>query len=276
MRLNKATMLSNDPPNRTVQLFKNWGRVYSYHSLALRRLWSRFREHTDLARIDRLREETAEVVRRDPVCAAKYADYALWAPFNLARIGALSLQDLPPLRSLDIGCGPGYFLAMARAAGHECLGIDAPSQELSAVELRVYSELLAALYCSSHVYPVLIERFLPMPVTQENLDLITAFWITFNRIRQPDEWGVAEWRFFVEDAVSHFSENGTLHLELNSHAERYGTLEWYDAETLEFFRSVGTVERGVVRIRRDCAETDVDGCYYSTVSSNEDPPSAQQ
>src|SRR5664279_4098726 len=101
MRLNKTTMSSNDPPNRTVQLFKNWGRVYSCHSLALLRLWSRFREHTDLARIDRLREETAEVVRRDPVCAAKYADYALWAPFNLARIGALSLQDLPPLRILD-------------------------------------------------------------------------------------------------------------------------------------------------------------------------------
>lgn len=243
-------MSSIGPPNRTVQIYKNWGRVYRYHSLALLRLWSRFREHADLARIDRLREETADVVRRDPVCAAKYADYALWAPFNLARVGALSLQDSPPLRILDIGCGPGYFLAMARAAGHECVGIDAPSQEMSIVELRVYSELLAALCCAPHVYPVLIQRFLPMPDTPRNLDLITAFWITFNRLRKPDEWGVAEWRFFVKDALSHLRENGTLHLELNSHAERHGTLEWYDAETLEFFRSVGTVERGVVRIRR--------------------------
>lgn len=238
------------PPNRTVQICKNWGRVYSYHSLALLRLWSRFKDHTDLTRIDRLREETADAFRADPVCAAKYADYALWAPFNLARIGALSLEGSSPLRILDIGCGPGYFLAMARAAGHECLGIDAPSQELSAVELRVYSELLAALYCSSYVYSVLIKRFLPMPLTPKNLDLITAFWITFNGLREPDEWGVAEWRFFVEDALSHLSENGTLHLELNPHPERYGMLEWYDAETLDFFRLVGTVERGVVRIRK--------------------------
>jgi hypothetical protein len=237
-------------PIRIVRISKNWSRVCSYHSVALLRVWSRFRKQADLARIDRLREETADVVRRDPVCAAKYADYRFWAPFNLAKIGALFLHDSPPLRILDVGCGPGYFLAMARAAGHDCHGIDAPPHNLTAVELRVYSELLAALHCSPYISPVLIERLLPMRVAERDLDLITAFWITFNRLRQPDEWGVAEWQFFIEDALSHLRDGGTLHLELNPHSERYGTLEWYDAETLKFFCSVGAVDRGVVRVRK--------------------------
>src|ERR1035441_6930818 len=44
--------------------------------------------------------------------------------------------------------------------------------------------------------------------------------------------------------------SGFLHLELNSHPERYGSLDLYDEETLDFFRSVGTVQRGVVRIAK--------------------------
>jgi hypothetical protein len=87
-----------------------------------------------------------------------------------------------------------------------------------------------------------------MSLPYRDLDAITAFWICFNRHRQLDEWGASEWRFFVEDAGAHLRRGGFLHLELNSHAERYGSLDWYDEETLDFFRSVGTVQRGVVRI----------------------------
>ena len=55
----------------------------------------------------------APVVERDPTSAAKYADYDQWVPFNVARVGALGLHHSKPQRMLDIGCGPGYFLAAA-------------------------------------------------------------------------------------------------------------------------------------------------------------------
>lgn len=107
---------------------------------------------------------------------------------------------------------------------------------------------MGALRCSDVVSPLLIERYVPMTVPLRDLDLITAFWICFNRHRQPDGWGVSEWRFFVGDALSHLREGGLLHLELNEDPERYGRRQWYDQQTLDFFRSAGSVEGGVVRI----------------------------
>ncbi len=175
-------------------------------------------------------------------------DYNYWIPFNVVRIGNLSLHHSDPLRILDVGCGPGYFIAAALACGHECYGIDAPAGVLTDVEARVYSEMLAALSCSDRVTPVLIERFHPMALPVRDLDLITAFWICFNRHQQADEWGAREWRFWVEDALSHLRDGGVLHLELNSNPERYRALQWYDQETLDYFRSAGQVQRNVVRI----------------------------
>jgi SAM-dependent methyltransferase len=235
---------------RTTQIARMWARVCQYHSVTLGRLASRVTQSADLARIDNLGREMAQTLQRDPTCAAKYTDHAFWLPFNVERIGKLALHKSPRLRILDVGCGPGYFLAAARACGHDCYGVDAPPNILTDVERRVYAELLAALRCSDVVTPVLIERYVPMTVAQRDLDLITAFWICFNRHRQPDEWGAEEWRFLVDDAMSHLRPGGLLHLELNGHAERYAERQWYDQQTLDFFRSVGTVENNVVRVRK--------------------------
>ena len=242
------SLVSPRSASRTLRIAKIWARIGQYGSVSLCRLPSRICENADLARVERLNHEMASVLDRDPACAAKYADYGFWIPFNVARVGSLSLHSSPPLRILDIGCGPGYFLAAAQACGHQCYGIDAPVNILSEVENRVYSEMLAALACDRYVSPLLIERFVPMSLPYRDLDAITAFWICFNRHRQPDEWGVSEWRFFVDDAVSHLRMGGFLHLELNPHPERYRSLDWYDEEILDFFHSVGTVQRGVVRI----------------------------
>ncbi len=242
---------SRNSPDRA-ELVRTWSRLCRRRSLALCRLTSRVCEKADLERIDHLRDEMAEALQRDPFCAAKYADYGFWIPFNVDRIGALSLHRSRPLRILDIGCGAGYFMAAAMACGHDCYGVDAPRTVLTDIEARVYSEMLAAFSCSERVSPLLIERFVAMPTTLplRDLDLITAFWICFNRHEQADEWGAAEWQFFVNDALSHLREGGILHLELNSNPPRYGSLEWYDAETVAFFRSVGTVQRNVIRVAK--------------------------
>lgn len=243
------SLMPGNSSNR-LEIARTWGRLCRYRSLALFRLPSRIRGTADLGRIDRLGKETAAALERDPACAAKYADYDFWIPFNVDRIGALALHRSPPLRILDIGCGPGYFLAAALACGHDCHGIDAPATVMSDVEVRVYSEMLASLACDRRVAPLLIERFVPMAIPLRDLDLITAFWICFNRHDQPDEWGPAEWQFFVQDALSHLRDGGILHLELNANLARYQSLQWYDQETLQFFRSVGTVDRNVVRVTK--------------------------
>ena len=243
------SLLSRNSSDRA-EVARTWGRLWRHRSLALCRLTARVCENADLKRIGGLAREMAPVVERDPACAAKYADYAYWIPFNVNRVGSLSLHQSRSLRILDIGCGPGYFLAAAAACGHECYGIDAPPAVMTPVEQRVYSEMLASLSLSERVSPLLIERYKPMGLALRDLDLITAFWICFNRHEQPDEWGAAEWNFFVQDALSYLREGGILHLELNSNAERYGPMEWYDRETLEFFRSAGKVQRNVVRIAK--------------------------
>ena len=240
------SLLSRSSPDAV----RTWGRLWRYHSRALWGLTSRVCEQADLQRIESLAREMAPVVERDPQCAAKYADYARWIPFNVNRVGGLGLHQSRPLRLLDIGCGPGYFLAAAAACGHDCYGIDAPAAVMTAVERRVYSELLGALSLQDRVSPLLIERFTPMALPVRDLNYITAFWICFNRHEQPDEWGVAEWQFFVQDAMTHLREGGVLHLELNSNLARYASLEWYDQPTLDFFRSAGRVDRNVVRITR--------------------------
>ena len=242
------SLMSGQSLGRKLEIARSWARVCSYGSLGLCRLPSRLCRYADLPRIERLAREMAPVVERDPASAAKYAQYDRWIPFNVARVGALGLHHARPLRILDIGCGPGYFLAGALLCGHECFGIDAPASVLTEVEAHVYSEMLAALSCEQRVAPLLIERFMPMPLRLGELDLITAYWICFNRHRQRDEWNISEWQFFVGDALSHLRLGGVLHLELNANPERYGKLVWYDGETLEFFRSSGSVRGGIVRI----------------------------
>ena len=242
--------MSQPSAEQRLELAKIWIALGRHRSRDLYRLPARLVNAADLDRIARLSQEMADIVDCDPASAAKYPDYNYWIPYNVLRIGRLALHRSPALRILDVGSGPGYFIAAAQACGHDCHGIDAPAGALTEVEARVYSEMLAALGCSHRVSTLLVERFQPMSLSFGRLDLITAFSVCFNRHHQPDEWGVAEWRFWVEDALSHLAQGGALHLELNPNPARYGKLEFYDQPTLDYFRSIGKVQHNIVRITR--------------------------
>jgi len=225
-------------------------KVCRYKSLRLNSAVSRVWSASRSAAIEQLRRRVAPAYQKSPTSAAKYAQPPRWVLRDAVRIADLGLHRVPPLRVLDIGCGPGYFLALGSALGHQCFGVDLPDQFFDEVERDVYATLTEALHCSQQVSPLLIERFQPLPFRDRPFDCITAFWICFNRHRQPDEWGTAEWRYFVEDALACLRPGGRIVLELNENPELYGSLRFYDSATRDYFRSVGTVNQGRVIVAR--------------------------
>ncbi len=223
-------------------------RIAEFNSTILDDLPAAVKKESDTARIARLKEELKPAFEKEPTSAAKYADLDYWLLFNVERVARLGLHREGSKKILDIGCGPGYFVAATRALGHQSFGVDLPAEYFTAVERRTYAEMLASLRIEPYVNSLMIERFSPMDLVEDRFDLISAFWICFNRHRQPDEWGVKEWQFWVKDALDRLRDGGVVHLELNENPERYGDLRWYDRPSLEFFQSAGTVERNIVRI----------------------------
>ncbi len=55
---------------------------------------------------------------------SKYLDVKKHLRLNIQRAQDLNLHRLPPQEILDIGCGGGSFLYVAKALGHHGLGLD--------------------------------------------------------------------------------------------------------------------------------------------------------
>jgi SAM-dependent methyltransferase len=232
------------------QFYRLGRKIKQHGSRRLADLPAAIEESMDSAKMERLWRDVREEYRRNPASAAKYAMPRQWLLLNTMRAGDLGLHTGPRLQILDIGCGPAFFLAVSRALGHEAVGVDVPESLQTLVERRVYRGFIDILRCGPSVSPLPIERFVPLPFPEERFDLITAFWICFNLHRQPGEWGVEEWRYFVEDAIGRLRPGGRLFLDLNENPERYAELRFYDKPTLEYFRSVGSVEGGRVLVSR--------------------------
>ncbi len=235
---------------RQLLIYKLGLRVKQHGSRKLTDVAASVEKSMDSVKLRKLWEDVSEEYDRNPTSAAKYAKPRQWLLLNTLRAGDIGLHASSGLQILDIGCGPAYFMAVSRALGHSPEGVDAPASYLTPVERRVYSGLIDVLGCGPSVSPLLIERFVPLPFAENRYDLITAFWICFNRHRQADEWGVEEWRYFVEDAVRRLRPGGRLWLDLNENPERYGSLRFYDQPTLDYFRSVGAVQAGRVLVTR--------------------------
>jgi SAM-dependent methyltransferase len=177
-----------------------------------------------LANLDneRLRDIQKRHARSD-VRYAKYADVEHWLAINLPRIEELKLDRVDQKQILDLGCGAGFFLFLAKQLGHSCVGLDVGDYPLS-------NELIALFGIDRLTWR--ISAFEPLPDFGRQFDLITAFSAAFNR--NGDEtrgWTVDEWEFFLNDLDRHLKPGGEILLEINSGKDK----RYYPAEVREFF-----------------------------------------
>ncbi len=148
--------------------------------------------------------------RGDKINRFEEANY--WIGVNVRRVQDLWLDRSPPLRILDLGCGPGYFLYVCKLFGHEVLGLDREGEPLFREMLSIFGVRRAIAS---------IEPRVPLPDLRHRFDLITAHRVCFHRIRGAErgrhkEWSPDDWKFFINDLRTRFLKpNGRLFLEFN-------------------------------------------------------------
>jgi SAM-dependent methyltransferase len=158
---------------------------------------------------------------------AKYADVAHWLEINLPRVRELKLDRSSPKQILDLGCGAGFFLFLAKQFGHRGLGVDVADYPLSNELIELFSVERVSWK---------IRAFEPLPNFARKFDLITAFSAAFNR--NADEtrgWTADEWEFFLNDLDRHLAPAGRILLEINSGKDG----GYFSSEIREFFEKRG-------------------------------------
>jgi SAM-dependent methyltransferase len=181
--------------------------------------------------IERLRDIQKRHAGSD-VRYAKYADVEHWLAINLPRVEELKLDRADPKQILDLGCGAGFFLFLAKQLGHSCMGLDVGDYPLS-------NELIALFGIDRLTWR--IRAFEPLPDFGRQFDLITAFSAAFNR--NGDEtrgWTLDEWEFFLNDLDRHVKPGGEILLEINSGKDK----RYFPGEIREFFAERGARVEG--------------------------------
>lgn len=201
----------------------------------------------DTGAIDGLRTQVRSEYERDPKGAAKYPDHAFWLRAAIVQAARVGLHTGHSRRVLDLGCGPGYFLAACRHFGHQALGTDIPEDLFSDTERFVYKQMFLAHRCRKQS---LLIRPYELLAIDGTFDVISAFLVCFNNHKRQDEWSRAEWEFFLDDALSHLRPGGKLYMELNLNTARYGTLRWYDLPTKALFGQHGRVKENTVLVEQ--------------------------
>jgi SAM-dependent methyltransferase len=203
----------------------------------------------DLERLTALQLQTKDALGDESTCSVKYFDHRLWLRKSLIAAARLGLHEEKGLTVLDIGCGPGWFLAAANHLGHDCTGMDLPLEMIRAEDQLAYTAIPEILHCADRITRASIEKFTSIPVAGP-YDLITCTLVCFDDHWSETPWGAGEWEYFLEDALSKLKPAGRLYLELNDKPDIHRELIFYNQETLNLFRQRGEVNGNMVIIRK--------------------------
>src|SRR6266513_15257 len=124
------------------------------------------REHIDWDRAREIQQRYANSTSG----YAKYADIQPWLRLNRERVQDLNLHRSAPKRVLDLGCGGGFFLFIAKNLGHSVLGLDIE-------HVALFTELLELFGVPRVIWR--ISAFEPLPNLGQKFDWITAFSTNF-------------------------------------------------------------------------------------------------
>src|SRR5438045_9491151 len=178
--------------------------------VAYRRGWRRaqryiFRLPLGPLRADIDQRQLREIQQRyagSPAGYAKYANIDPWLRLNRERVQDLKLHRSTPKHVLDLGCGGGFFLFIAKNLGHSVLGLDIE-------RVVLFTELLELFEVPRVVWK--ISAFEPLPDLGQKFDWVTAFSVNFNLYHPSKErWGTAEWEFFLRDLQAHLRPGGKV------------------------------------------------------------------
>ena len=179
----------------------NLARVKLFDSLQSRQLLGKIDQ-------DRLRDIQARHAA-SATHYAKYADAERWLKRNIPRIRQLQLDRSSPKEILDLGCGAGFFLFIAKQSGHSGIGLDIGHHE-------VCNELLDLFGVERKVWR--IQAFELLPDFGRKFDLLTAFSTAFHRSADKSvAWGTDEWNFFLDDLFERqLKPGGEIFFDVNS------------------------------------------------------------
>ena len=156
----------------------------------------------------------------------KYFNLDDWMPEAVERVMRLDLHKQRRKSVLDIGTGFGFFPYACEYFSHSAVCTDIKQQDL-------YDEVTDLLGLKKHHHAVMPNE--PLPDFGGPFDVVTAYQIAFNRPNQPEEWGAADWKFFLDDVLTnHLKPGGRLHLGLN-YLPRFKS--WYSPEVKRVFQS---------------------------------------
>ena len=186
--------------------------------------------------LDKIDSERLREIKRRYVGStdryAKYADVERWLKINLPRVQELKLDRSPPKQILDLGCGAGFFLFLAKQFGHRGVGAD--------VDLYQLSNELIDLFGVERITHR-IRAFQPLPDFGKQFDLITAFSSAFGRSEDESRgWTVEEWEFFLNDLDRHRVSGSQILLEINSGKDG----RYFPTEVRDFFLKRGAEVNG--------------------------------
>ncbi|MEP6603898.1 MAG: methyltransferase domain-containing protein [Spartobacteria bacterium] len=236
--------------SKEVRILRKLGKLFSGEAYArtgrkLRRALTPIPIPPLLRKIDKQRlSEIQQRYADSPENYAKYADVERWLRRHSKRVQDLHLHRSSPKEILDLGCGGGFFLFIAKQFGHSVQGLDID-------EFPLLGELVALMEVPRKVWR--IEAFKALPDFGRQFDLITAFSTRFNRDAQDRHvWGVQEWEFFLDDLARNIKPGGEVFLEINS--GKMG--QYYPRDVQELFRRRGaSLERDYVYFRRGIKAT---------------------
>jgi len=185
--------------------------------------------------------------RRKSHGSSKYFDFDYWLRVNILRAVALGLNSGSRKRVLDLGCGPGWFLAVCKFHAHEVNGFDLPYCDMCKEDGGVYMQLNRMLGVDKDIRRGRISSFSPLRVDGK-FDVITAFMVCFNNHKSEQTWKAEQWKFFLEDIKGHLKAGGTFRMELNPDQRSYPKFKYYDTETKEIFRQFGNVQGSTITL----------------------------